>query len=87
MVNKDYRDNVKDGITLEGQDAATVNPTLWPAESDIYISLNRKRSLLNSVITTTSEYTVEHAADKLYKFLSNKTMYDFTYRKDIGYLK
>ncbi|CAB4241611.1 PurD Phosphoribosylamine-glycine ligase [uncultured Caudovirales phage] len=87
LVHKDYRDNVEDGITLEGKDAFAVNPTLWPIESDIYVSLNRKRSLLNAVVTTTSEYSVEHAADKVYKFLSNKTMYDYTYRKDVGYLK
>lgn len=87
IVHKDYLENLEEGVSTESnRQNAPLQPTLWPKEADIYISFNRQRLLLNSTLTTTAP-TVDQAADKLYKFLENKTMYDYTYRKDIGYLK
>jgi phosphoribosylamine--glycine ligase len=83
IVHKDYLSYVyedsKDNIDI-------TNPTLCPEEKDICISYSKKRLPLNSVITAIAD-TPEHAADKIYKFLSNKNMYNYTYRTDIGYLK
>lgn len=62
------------------------NPQLWPELPGIYISLNKDRRLLNSVITTSAESRVQ-ASDKIYNFLKNIEMYNFTFRKDIGYLE
>jgi phosphoribosylamine--glycine ligase len=67
-------------------DIDITNPTLCPEEKDICISYSKKRLPLNSIITATAD-TPEHAADKIYKFLSNKDMHNYTYRTDIGYLK
>jgi len=59
---------------------------LWPAPPNIYVSVNEKRRLLNSVVSTTGD-SIEHASDTLYRYLKDKKMNDFTYRKDIGYFK
>jgi phosphoribosylamine--glycine ligase len=59
---------------------------LWPTPTNIYVSVNQNRKLLNSVVSTTSD-TVEQASDVLYQYLKNKEMNDFTYRTDIGYFK
>ena len=83
LVNENYLDYVDYNIE---KNTPILNPNLWPEEADICISYNKERLLLNSVITATSD-TPEHAADKIYKFLSNKDMHNYTYRTDIGYLK
>jgi phosphoribosylamine-glycine ligase len=59
---------------------------LWPTPTNIYVSVNQNRKLLNSVVSTTGD-TVEQASDVLYQYLKNKEMNDFTYRTDIGYFK
>jgi phosphoribosylamine-glycine ligase len=82
LVNENYLDYV-DNIE---KNTPILNPNLWPEEVDICISYNKERLLLNSVITATAD-TLEHAANKIYKFLSNKNMHKYTYRTDIGYLK
>ena len=87
IVNSDYLAIVnsmalKEFSKLENH----VNPQLWPELPDIYISFNRDRKLLNSIITTSAGTRVA-ASDKIYKFLENIEMYNFTYRKDIGYLE
>lgn len=83
IVNSDYRkliDNKSDEPPKE------INPDLWPVLPGIFVSYNRERHLLNSIVTTSGD-TVESASDSLYKFLENKSMFNFTYRKDIGKLK
>lgn len=87
IVNSDYHAIVnsmalKEFSKLENH----FNPQLWPELPDIYISFNRDRKLLNSIITTSAGTRVA-ASDKIYKFLENIEMYNFTYRKDIGYLE
>jgi len=59
---------------------------IWPVPPNIYMTINQERKLLNSVVSTTGE-SIDQASDILYQYLQNKEMNDFTYRKDIGYLK
>lgn len=87
LVNSDYHNIIK--ITAQ-QDWSKLeshyNPQLWPEVPGIYISINQIRKLLNSVIATSAD-TRHEASDKIYKFIKNINMYNFTYRTDIGYLE
>lgn len=87
IVNSDYHNIVNQMALKEWSKLEThFNPHLWPELPDIHISFNRDRKLLNSVITTSASTRID-ASDRLYKFLENVEMYNFTYRKDIGYLE
>jgi hypothetical protein len=87
IVNSDYHNIVN--ILASGEWSKLephINPHLWPELPGIHVSLNKDRKLLNSVITTSAPTRIE-ASDRIYKFLENIEMYNFTYRKDIGYLE
>lgn len=78
VVNKQY---------VEKQDASTLTfPQLWPLVDGIQYSMCADSTLLHSVITV-ADTSIDAASDKLYKFLKDKPMGDFTYRTDIGYCK
>jgi hypothetical protein len=57
-----------------------------PPEQGLYINFTLNRQQFNSSIVAV-EGTVKEASDKIYTYLEGKEMHDFTYRKDIGYLK
>ena len=80
IVNKTYE------ISTADKSNKFKNPDLYPIPPNICLGLQRNRRLLNSTITATCD-TVDEAAVTLYKFLEKKTMNEFTYRTDIGYLK
>jgi phosphoribosylamine--glycine ligase len=87
IVNSEYENIIKttalqDWKHLKGHH----NPQLWPELPGIYISIPQIRKLLNSVIATCGDTRIQ-AIDKIYKFLENIEMYNFRYRKDIGYLE
>lgn len=63
-----------------------VEPNIGVSTSDVCIGYNEYRGLLHSVMTSSAPSNKE-AADKIYNFLKDKNMGDFTYRTDIGYLK
>jgi phosphoribosylamine--glycine ligase len=87
IVNSNYHDIVKSLALKEWSKLEShFNPQLWPELPDIHISFNKDRKLLNSIITTSASTRIE-ASDRIYKFLENIEMYNFTYRKDIGYLE
>lgn len=77
IVHNDYSLNSHDNF---------VEPQLGELPDDMCIGYNECRGLLHSVITANGS-TNEEAADKIYSFLKNKDMGDFTFRTDIGYLK
>lgn len=77
IVHNDYSLNPHDNF---------VEPQLSDVPNDMCIGYNECRGLLHSVITA-SAGTNTAAADKIYAFLKNKDMGDFTYRTDIGYLE
>jgi phosphoribosylamine-glycine ligase len=87
IVNSDYH-NIVNIQAMYGSAELEPhhNPQLWPELPDIHISFNKDRKLLNSVITSSAPTRME-ASDRIYKFLENIEMYNFTYRKDIGYLE
>ena len=87
IVNSDYH-NVVNHMSVGKLELIKphYNPQLWPEVPEIYISLNKDRRLLNSVLASAAD-TRQQAADRIYKFLENIEMYNFTYRKDIGYLE
>lgn len=80
IVNSDYQ------ISTVDRKNKFKNPDLYPLPANVCLGLQRNRRLLNSTITATAE-DIDSASDILYKFLENKTMNNFTYRTDIGYLK
>ena len=87
IVNSDYHNIVNlmalgEWSKLENH----FNPQLWPELPEIHISFNKDRKLLNSIITTSASTKIE-ASNRIYNFLENIEMYNFTYRKDIGYLE
>ena len=87
IVNSDYHNIVNlmalgEWSKLENH----FNPQLWPELPEIHISFNKDRKLLNSIITTSASTRIE-ASNRIYNFLENIEMYNFTYRKDIGYLE
>ena len=87
IVNSDYYNIVN--ILASGEWSKLephINPHLWPELPGIHVSLNKDRKLLNSIITTSAPTRIE-ASDRIYKFLENIEMYNFTHRKDIGYLE
>lgn len=87
VVNSDYHNIVNlMAIGEWGKIKKHHNPQMWPEIPDIHISVNQDRRLLNSVLTASAD-TRQQASDQIYKFLQNVEMYDFSYRKDIGYLE
>jgi len=91
IVNSNYRgtlnlinDNNIDQINDLRRSISS--PNLWPEIPGRYISINKDRILLNAVISVSANTRTE-ASDSIYKFLKNIEMYDFSYRKDIGYLE
>lgn len=77
IINKDYH--------LMSDNSGMIDPDLPPAP-DLYINFSINRKQFNSSIVAVED-TVKQASDKIYKYLEGKDMHDFTYRKDIGYLK
>jgi phosphoribosylamine--glycine ligase len=77
IINKDYH--------LMSDDSGMTDPDL-PPEQGLYINFTLNRQQFNSSIVAV-EGTVKEASDKIYTYLEGKEMHDFTYRKDIGYLK
>jgi phosphoribosylamine-glycine ligase len=61
-------------------------PQLWPLVGGIKMGMTHPNDLLFSVLTVTDATRIG-ASDRLYKFLKNKFMGDYTFRADIGYLK
>lgn len=57
-----------------------------PESPEVYINYPMDRSLFNSSIVALGS-SVTDASDKIYNYLENKEMHEFTYRCDIGYLK
>jgi phosphoribosylamine--glycine ligase len=87
IVNSDYHDIVNaQAIGDREKLVPHYNPQLWPELPGIYISFNRDRKLLNSVISVSADSRTS-ASDRIYRFLENIEMYNFTFRKDIGYLE
>jgi phosphoribosylamine-glycine ligase len=80
VINKDYNDEIE--TSSEPLDW----PQLLPMTDDIKITRVINDRLLHSVLTVT-DVSTEACADRIYAFLKNKHMGDFTYRTDIGYLK
>jgi phosphoribosylamine--glycine ligase len=80
LVNEDYREDVETSAT------DLIMPKLWPVVDNLKIGMCQNSRLLHSVIVA-QDSTREAAADRIYRFLSNKPMGNFTYRKDIGYFK
>jgi phosphoribosylamine--glycine ligase len=80
IVNKDYKEETDSSKTPFEM------PTLWPIIGNIIISTGARSKIFHSVITV-SDSTIETASAKLYKFLDNKSMGDFTFRTDIGKFK
>lgn len=62
-----------------------INPTFDDAP-EIYIGIPASRQLFNASVVAVDD-TVELASNRVYKYLEGIEMHDFTYRKDIGYLK
>lgn len=87
VVRKNYRDVVNNfavgNLKAIGR---YIDPDFYPEVPGIYIAMGNNRGLLHSVMTTQGN-TRQEASDKIYKFLSNKNLYSFTYRTDIGYLE
>jgi len=80
IVNKEY--NEKIAATEESFSL----PDLGPTTENIIISKGAQKKIWHSVITVVDK-DIDIAASKIYKFLENKPMGDFTFRTDIGYLK
>jgi hypothetical protein len=80
IVNKDYSDE------MEHTSHRIASPQLWPLTDNIKFTKVINDRLLHSVLTV-SDTTREAGADRIYKFLENKPMGDYTFRTDIGYLK
>ena len=59
---------------------------LLPESPEVYINYPTERSLFNSSIVALGS-SVSDASDKIYNYLENKEMHEFTYRRDIGYFK
>jgi len=79
LVNQVYEEKSDNNVTPE-------QPKLWPLIGGIQMSLCNSTRLLHSVLTT-SDVSITAASDKIYRFLKNKPLGDYTYRTDIGYLK
>jgi len=80
IVNENYDESVESSAT------DLIMPKLWPVVDNLKIGYCQNARLLHSVIVAQDD-TKEAAATRIYKFLENKTMGHFTYRKDIGFLK
>jgi len=80
IINKEYN------LDLTKNDIIIRFPELYPPIENICIQYNTQQNILSSVITTTAD-NIDLASDNLYAFLKNKNMGNFTYRKDIGYLR
>jgi phosphoribosylamine--glycine ligase len=79
IINKEYNLDLRKNNIIQF-------PELYPPIENICIQYNTQQNSLSSVITTTAD-NIDLASDNLYAFLKNKNMGNFTYRKDIGYLR
>jgi phosphoribosylamine--glycine ligase len=80
IVNKDYTEQVATSKV------SFILPDLPPTVENITVSKGSQNKLWHSVLTI-SDKNRNVAASKLYQFLENKSMGDFTFRTDIGFLK
>lgn len=80
IVNQNYSEET------DASEKSFVMPKLWPLVGNITMSMGARAKLFHSLITVDDE-SVDSAAARLYRFLNNKAMGDFTYRTDIGYFK
>ena len=78
VVSKEYN------LTSNSNHKQTL-PQIWPLAGGIKMGITNPDGLLFSVLTVT-DVTIKSASDRLYKFLENKSMGDYTFRSDIGYL-
>lgn len=87
IVRTNYRE-VVNNYSIKNLDGIKKNilPDLYPEVPGIYISRGFNTGLLGMTISTKGDSRIQ-ASNKLYKFLSNKNLYDFTCRTDIGYLE
>lgn len=77
LVHKDYN--------LEEKHNATP-PKIDNLPDDIVVSYANGFKNFNSMLTSSGKHLNE-AVDRIYNYLQNKDLGDFTYRKDIGYFK
>ena len=80
LVNEVY------DVSIHHKTTSFKSPDLWPLPGNIQLTIPNNRRLVNCILTAEGD-TIKQASGALYKFLENKPMYKFTYRKDIGYLK
>jgi phosphoribosylamine--glycine ligase len=66
-------------------DVKSINP-IFPKSSEVCINYPIDRLLFNASIVGLAN-SVNEASDKIYNYLKDIDLNDFTYRKDIGYLK
>lgn len=55
-------------------------------KENMYLGLSSARHILNSSLCAVDD-TIEKASDRIYKYLEDKELHEFTYRKDIGHFK
>lgn len=81
IVNKDYEKNLEKRIynPLPDPDLPELSST-----SDIIVS-NSDSGLLISSIVTTDDVDIERSTIKIFNFLKDKNLLNYTYRKDIGF--
>jgi phosphoribosylamine--glycine ligase len=80
LINKNY--------TLENVLNPPIDikfPTL-PINNELYINLAPSTQTMYSGSVTAIAPTINEASDKIYRYLQDLDLCDFTYRKDIGYL-
>jgi phosphoribosylamine--glycine ligase len=80
VVNETYDEDI------EASYKDFIMPKLWPVVDNLKVCMGQNSKLLHSVIVA-QDSSREAAADRIYNFIRNKPMGNFTYRKDIGYLK
>lgn len=77
IIHKDYPNTPTD--------TRPVDP-VFSEPTEIYINYPANRTLFNASIVALGD-SITDASNKIYSYLENKEMHDFTYRKDIGYLE
>lgn len=75
VVNKDYINSTED----------SKHPNFLTGNGDVILALNNDNNYTYGTLQTTAPTVVE-AADKIYRFLSDKDLGDYTFRTDIGRL-
>lgn len=80
IVNKEYSEEIS------ASEKKFLLPDLSFATENMMLSKGSNDKLWHSVITV-ADRNLEIAASKIYTFLENKSMGDFTFRKDIGFFK